>query len=150
MDYIINENKLTRVISKYLNLSLDGFEVMDYNWADFNCGWGVCCDPYAIGFVLPDNDDPEDYLFKLVDGENYDDDGDYPEELKGELPEVCENLPDLNDPRFDTIVMYNYDLIDRLTDMFGDVDVWGDSFLNLVNQIYGINAKRIHSSRLYI
>lgn len=150
MDYIINENKLTRVISKYLNLSLDGFEDMDYNWADFNCGRGVCCDPYAIGFVLPDNDDPEDYLFKLVDGENYDDDGDYPEELKGELPEVCEDLPDLNDPRFDTIVMYNYDLIDRLTDMFGDVDVWGDSFLNLVNQIYGIKAKRIHSSRLYI
>ena len=57
---------------------------------------GVCCDPYAIGFNLPDSEYNE-YLFKLVDVKLYDDDGDYPEDLKGELPEPCHNPPDLND-----------------------------------------------------
>ena len=141
MEYIIDESKLTNVISKFLNLSFDGFEDMDYTWADFNCGWGVCCDIYAIGFVLPGREH-DDYLFKLVDGENYDDGGDYPEELMGELPEPCHDVPDITESRFDTIWLEE-ELIDRLIDMFGGVDVWGKSFLNMFNQKYGTNATHI-------
>jgi hypothetical protein len=35
------------------------------------------------------------------------------------------------------------ELIDRLIDMFGGVDVWGKSFLNMFNQKYGTNATQI-------
>ena len=141
MEYIIDESKLANVISKFLKLSFDGFENIDYNWADFNCGWGVCCDIYAIGFVLPGSD-PDEYLFKLVDGDNYDSGGDYPEELMGELPEPCHDVPDITESRFDTIVM-NEELFERLVDMFGDIDVWGKSFLNIVNQKYGATATKV-------
>jgi hypothetical protein len=141
MEYIIDESKLTNVILKYLNQTLDGFEDMDYNWADFNCGWGVCCDIYAIGFVLPDREH-DDYLFKLVDGENYNDNGDYPEELMGSLPEPCYDLPNITESRFDTLWL-GEELIDELVDMFGGMDVWGKSFLNLVNQKYGTTANNI-------
>ena len=141
MEYIIDESKLTNVILKYLNQTLDGFDDMDYNWADFNCGWGVCCDIYAIGFVLPDREH-DDYLFKLVDGENYNDNGDYPEELMGSLPEPCYDLRDITESRFDTLWL-GEELIDELVDMFGGMDVWGKSFLNLVNQKYGTTANNI-------
>jgi hypothetical protein len=141
MEYIIDESKLTNVISKFLKLSFDGFENIDYNWADFNCGWGVCCDIYAIGFVLPGSEH-DDYLFKLVDGENYDSGGDYPEELMGELPEPCHDVPDITESRFDTIVM-NEELFERLVDMFGDIDVCRKSFLNIVNQKYGTTATKV-------
>ena len=141
MEYIIDESKLTNVISKFLNLSFDGFEDMDYNWADFNCGWGVCCDIYAIGFVLPGREH-DDYLFKLVDGKNYNFSGDYPEELMGELPEPCHDFPDITESRFDTIWL-EQELIDRLIDMFGGFDVWGKSFLNMFNQKYGTNVTKI-------
>lgn len=147
MEYIIDESKLTNVISKFLNLSFDGFEDMDYNWADFNCGWGVCCDIYAIGFVLPGSEH-DDYLFKLVDGENYDDGGDYPEELMGELPEPCHDVPDITESRFDTIVM-NKELFERLIDMFGNIVVWRKSFLNVVNQKYGTNATKVDTELYY-
>lgn len=141
MEYIIDESKLTNIISKFLNLSFDGFEDIDYNWADFDCGWGVCCDIYAIGFVLPGREH-DDYLFKLVDGENYNFSGDYPEELMGELPEPCYDVPDITESRFDTIWL-EQEIIDRLIDMFGGFDVWGKSFLNMFNQKYGTNVTKI-------
>ena len=141
MEYIIDESKLANVISKFLNLSFDGFEDIDYNWADFNCGWGVCCDIYAIGFVLPGSEH-DDYLFKLVDGKNYNFSGDYPEELMVELPEPCHDVPDITESRFDTIWLEE-ELIDRLIDMFGGFDVWGKSFLNMFNQKYGTNVTKI-------
>jgi hypothetical protein len=147
MEYIIDESKLTNVILKFLNLSFDGFEDIDYDWADFDCGWGVCCDIYAIKFTLPDSD-PDDYLFKLVDGENYDSSGDYPEELMGELPEPCHDVPNISESRFDTIVM-NEELFDRLVDMFGDINIWRKSFLNIVNQKYGITANRVDTEFYY-
>jgi hypothetical protein len=141
MDYIISENKLSNVLSKYLNLSFDGFDNLDYNWADFDCGWGVCCDIYAIGFVLPGREH-DDYLFKLVDGENYDSGGDYPEELKCELPEPCYDLPNPQESRFNTIVI-GAELFDRIEDMFGNMMIWEESFLKMINQMYGINATKI-------
>ena len=48
-------------------MEFKGFDDIYYDWADFNCGMGVCCDMYAIGFVLPGRE-YDDYLFKLVDG----------------------------------------------------------------------------------
>ena len=65
------------VVYNLLNILFDGFEDIYYDWAEYNCGMGVCCDPYAIGFTLPKNE-YNDYLFKLVDPDHYDDDGDYP------------------------------------------------------------------------
>lgn len=139
MEVIITESKLSNVLHKYLKMSYEGFDDCEYNWADFNCGWGVCCDIYAIGFTLPDSD-PDDYLFKLVDGTNYDDDGDYPEELKGSLPEICENLPDTQDESFDCILI-SEDMYERLGDMFGHINVWRDSLMYLMNKTFNINAR---------
>ena len=141
MKVTITESKLTKVIHNYLDLSFEGFNECHYDWADFNCGMGVCCDPYAIGFVLPDSE-YNDYLFKLVDGTYYDDDGDYPAELSDELPEVCEEQPDITESRFDTLWL-GEELTDRLIDMFGGFDVWGDSFLNMFNQKYNTNVTQI-------
>ena len=141
MKAIIPESKLIKVLHTYLNLSFEGFDNCDYDWANFNCGMGVCCDQYAIGFSLPKSE-YDDYLFKLVNGEYYDDDGDYPEELKGELPEPCHDVPDITESRFDTIWLEE-ELIDRLIDMFGGFDVWGKSFLNMFNQKYGTNVTKI-------
>jgi hypothetical protein len=141
MKVTITESRLTKVIHNYLDLSFEGFNDCHYDWADFNCGMGVCCDPYAIGFVLPDSE-YNDYLFKLVDGTYYDDDGDYPAELSDELPEVCEEQPDITESRFDTLWL-GEELTDRLIDMFGGFDVWGDSFLNMFNQKYNTNVTQI-------
>ena len=81
MKVIITESKMLGVLHKLLNSVFDGFDDIYYDWADYNCGMGVCCDPYAIGFVLPQNE-YDDYLFKLVDGEYFDANGNYPEELR--------------------------------------------------------------------
>ena len=53
MKIVITESKLTEVIYEYLDWSFQGFNKCYYDWAEFNCGMGVCCDPYAVGFVLP-------------------------------------------------------------------------------------------------
>ena len=141
MKVTITESKLTKFLHKYINMSFEGFDNCYYNWAEFNCGMGVCCDPYAVGFVLPDSE-YNDYLFKLVDGENYNNDGDYPDELKSELPEPCYDSPDITESRFDTLWLEE-ELTDRLIDMFGGFDVWGESFLNMFNQKYNTNVTKI-------
>lgn len=138
MKYIIDEDKLTKVLSTYLKQYFNGIY---YDWANFNCGMGECCDMYAIGFILPDRS-YDDYLFKLVDGENYDDMGDYPEELMGELPEPCHSDPNVSDPRFDTILI-SEELEDVLK-MFGGIDVWGGPFLKMINHMSGSNANKIY------
>ena len=56
MKVTISESKLTKVIHNYIDSSFEGFDNCYYDWADFNCGMGICCDPYAIGFVLPDRE----------------------------------------------------------------------------------------------
>jgi hypothetical protein len=123
MKVTITESKLTNFIHSYINMSFEGFDNCYYDWADFNCGMGICCDPYAIGFVLPDREH-DDYLFKLVNRQYYDDDGDYPEELMGELPEPCHNSPDIyiggySDEEFDLIVL-SEEMYERLESLFGD------------------------------
>jgi hypothetical protein len=141
MDVIISESKLTNVIHKYLTLSFEGFDNCYYDWAEFNCGMGVCCDPYAIGFVLPENDYNE-YLFKLVNSKLYDDDSDYPEDLKGDLPEPCHNPPDINDVEFDTIIV-NEDMYERLNDLFNDINIWRKPLLSIINKTFNINSRSL-------
>jgi hypothetical protein len=99
---------------------------------------GVCCDPYAIRFVLPDSE-YDDYLFKLVNGEYYDDDGDYPSELKGDLPEPCHNPPNINNKEFDTIILSD-EMYERLESLFGDVDIWSKPLLTIINGVFNTNA----------
>jgi len=141
MKLIITESRIEQIIQKSLSIIFDGFEDTTWSWADFNCGWGVCCDIYAVGFVLPNNDH-DDYIFKLVDGENYDNNGDYPEELKGELPEECYNQPDLYDPRFDTIIFYEV-YAERLEDFLGPLYKVETPLLNILNEMFGMDAKKI-------
>ena len=122
-------------------MSFEGFDDCYHDWAEYNCGMGVCCDPYAIGFNLPDSEYNE-YLFKLVDGNNYDDDGDYPSELSDDLPEVCENRPDVSNRKFDTIVI-DEDMYERLNDLFNDIDVWKEPLLSIINKTFNTNAHRV-------
>ena len=138
MEVIISESKLTKVLYTYLTMSFEGFDNCSYDWANFNCGMGICCDPYAIGFVLPQNEF-DDYLFKLVDSEYYDDDGDYPEDLKGDLPEPCHNPPNINDRKFDTIVI-SEDMHERLNDLFNDINVWREPLLSIINKVFHTNV----------
>ena len=132
---------MSGVLHKLLNTVFKGFDDIDYDWAEFNCGMGVCCDVYAVGFVLPDKE-YNDYLFKLVDGEMYDPHGDYPEELKGDLPEPCYEQPNLMNPDFDTILFYN-DFALELSDYLGPINSWSNMLLHLLNDKFGMDAKQI-------
>ena len=146
MKVTITESKLTNVIHNYINMYFKGFDNCYYDWADFNCGMGICCDPYAIGFVLPDREH-DDYLFKLVNRQYYDDDGDYPEELMGELPEPCHNSPDIyiggySDEEFDLIVL-SEEMYERLESLFGDINIWSKPLLNIINGVFNTNARSV-------
>jgi hypothetical protein len=138
----INESEETNsILHNLINMLFEGFDDIYYDWAEYNCGLGVCCDPYAIGFVLPKNN-YDDYIFKLVDSVNYDDDGDYPKELRDELPEVCYESPDIKNPDFDTIVFYGF-YAEEIEDYMGPESNWRSDLLNLINKKFGCDAKRI-------
>ena len=147
MDVTITEKRLSEVLHKYLSKTIKGFDKCDYDWAEYNCGMGVCCDPYAVGFVLPDRE-YDDYLFKLVDGEFYDDDGDYPSNVSEELPEVCESSPNIEYGEFDTIII-NEELYETIRKVFGNINIWRNSLLHLLNNIYGFNARTLMSTTIY-
>ena len=136
-----SETKTNSSLHRLLNMLFDGFDDIYYDWANYGCGMGECCDPYAIGFTLP-NKDYDDYIFKLVDGEMYDDDGDYPKEFQDELPEPCFQLPDLNNPRFDTIVFYGL-YAEEIEDYMGPERNWKSDLLEIINKQFGCDAKRI-------
>jgi hypothetical protein len=141
MKVIITESKMLGVLHKLLNSVFDGFDDIYYDWADYNCGMGVCCDPYAIGFVLPQNE-YDDYLFKLVDGEYFDANGDYPEELRDDLPEPCHESPDVRDLRFDTIIFYEV-FAEDIEQYLGPKKIWEQELLHLLNRMFHMNAKEI-------
>jgi hypothetical protein len=132
------ETNIKPALHNLLNMLFDGFDDMYYDWAEYNCGMGVCCDPYAIGFVLPGSEH-NDYLFKFVDGNNYDVLGEYPKEITDELPEVCYESPDIKDPRFDTIVFYEV-FAEDIENYLGAQNNWKESFLNLINDKFGCKA----------
>jgi hypothetical protein len=141
MKYIITENRIVNIIKNYLIMTFPSFEDVYDDWANFNCGMGVCCDQYAIGFVLPESE-YDDYLFKLVNSKLYDDDGDYPEDLRDDLPEPCYNSPDIHDQEFDTIII-SEDMYERLNDLFNDINVWGDSLLYVINKVFNTKARTV-------
>ena len=145
MKYLITESKMVNVVHKVLTSEFEGFMDMDYDWAEYNCGMGVCCDPYAIGFVLPTSEYYYNYLFKLVDSKYYDDDGDYPRELSDELPEPCLEPPtieNLKESRFDTIVV-PYETAEILDEYFNSPELWVNEFLTIINTMYNVNAKEV-------
>ena len=136
-----SETKTNSTLHRLLNILFEGFDDIYYDWANYMCGMGECCDPYAIGFVLPKND-YDDYIFKLVDSVKYDDDGDYPKELRDELPEVCYESPDLKNPDFDTIVFYGL-YAEEIEDYMGPESNWRSDLLNIINKKFGCEAKQI-------
>ena len=136
-----SETKTNSSLHRLLNMLFDGFDNADYDWANYMCGMGECCDPYAIGFTLPEKD-YDDYIFKLVDGEMYDDDADYPAKFRDELPEVCYESPVLKDPKFDTIVFYGL-YAEEIEDYMGHAHNWNLDLLKIINKQFGCDAKRI-------
>ena len=141
MEVLISESKLTKVLHTYLTMSFEGFDDCYYDWSEFNCGMGVCCDPYAIGFILPRNE-YNDYLFKLVDDDHYNDNGHYPSELSDELPEPCHDSPDVMNPEFNTIIL-SEDMYYRLESLFGNIDVWGKPLLSIINKVFNTKAHHL-------
>jgi hypothetical protein len=141
MNLIIPDNKLQSILLKLLKSEYKGYDDIYYSWANYNCGMGECCDPYAVGFVLPE-DNYDNYFFKLVDGENYDPNSNYPDELSDELPEVCEEQPDINNPDFNVVIFYE-ERMEFITDFLGSSRIWENQLLDLVNKQFGFNADRI-------
>ena len=141
MKYTIGEDRMSEIIHRVLNMEFPGFDDIYYDWADFNCGMGVCCDPYAVGFVLP-NTEYDDYLFKLINDENYDGNGDYGEEISGDLPEICGESPDVRDPRFDTYLFFDV-FAEQMEPYLGPSSNWEQSLLYLLNKTYHTNATNI-------
>lgn len=143
MKYIIPESKMESILHKLLNMEFEGFDDVYYSWANYNCGMGECCDPYAIGFVLPKNN-YDDYLFKLVDGTNYspDPERDYPTEFREDLPEPCYESPDVRNPNFDTYIGYS-ELMENIESYLGHSDNWKEYLLNLLNRTYLSQATNI-------
>jgi len=136
------ETKIKPILNNMLNMLFDGFDDIYYDWAQYNCGMGVCCDPYAVGFVLPKNDH-DDYLFKLVDGDNYDDNGDYPKELRDDgLPEVCYEMPDVKNLNFNFIIFYEV-FAEEIEDYLGPKSNWKFELLELINKKFGCKATKI-------
>ena len=130
------------ILHKLLNTVFNGFDDIYYDWANYNCGMGVCCDPYAIGFTLPKSHH-DDYLFKLVDDENWEPNGNnYPSELSDELPEVCYEQPDIKNPDFDLIIFYEV-FAEEIENFLGPQDNWSFDLIDLINEMFGCNAKRI-------
>lgn len=142
MKYLITENQMRPVLHKLLNSVFNGFDDIYYDWANYNCGMGECCDPYAIGFTLPKSD-YDDYLFKLVDNENWEPNGDsYPSELRDELPEVCYEQPDIKNPDFNLIIFYEI-FAEEIENFLGPKDNWSTELMELINEMFGCNATGI-------
>jgi hypothetical protein len=136
------DTNIKPVLNNLLNMLFDGFDDIYYDWAQYNCGMGICCDPYAVGFVLPKNNH-DDYLFKLVDGNNYDDDGDYPKELNDDgLPEVCYEMPDVKNSNFNFIIFYEV-FAEEIENYLGRKGNWKIELLELINEKFGCKATNI-------
>jgi hypothetical protein len=136
-----SEGKISSTLDQLLDMLFDGFDNIEYDWANYNCGMGECCDPYAIGFTLPDKD-YDDYIFKLVNDDVYDDNGDYPKEFQDELPEVCYESPDIKNPDFNTIVFHGI-YAEEIEDFMGPESNWRSDLLKIINNQFGCDAKRI-------
>jgi hypothetical protein len=135
------ETSIRSALNDLINMLFDGFDDIHYDWGNYMCGMGECCDPYAIGFTLP-NRDYDDYIFKLVDGDNYDDDADYPKHFRDELPEVCYEMPDVRNPNFNFIVFYEV-FAEEIEEYLGPKRNWKYDLLNLINEKFHSKATEI-------
>ena len=135
------ETKIKPILNNMLNMLFDGFDDIYYDWAQYNCGMGICCDPYAVGFVLPKNN-YDDYLFKLVDGNNYSTNSNYPKHLSDELPEVCYEMPDVKNPNFNFIIFYEQ-FAEEIEDYLGRKGNWKIELLEIINEKFGCEATNI-------
>ena len=138
---ILREELNKNMVRDLLNSIFEGFDDIYYDWAEFNCGMGVCCDPYSIGFILPKSD-YNDYIFKLVDGKDWEPNGYYPPEITNELPEVCHEYPDVKNPNFDTLVFYEI-FAEEIENFLGSKKNWDFNLLEMINEMFGCQAKRI-------
>ena len=143
MNYIITENRMVGVLKKYLIMQFPSFNFMHYDWANFNCGMGECCDMYAIGFTLPE-DHYDDYLFKLIESGKYHATGHYDSEMYSELPEPCKEQPNILEKRFDEYLISER-LCEPFENMFGSMDNWGHMLLTILNHKFNTKVKRINS-----
>ena len=135
------ETNIKPALNNLINILFDGFDDIYYDWAQYNCGMGVCCDPYAVGFVLPKNN-YDDYLFKLVDGNNYRTNSNYPKHLSDELPEVCYEMPDVKNPNFNFIIFYE-EFAEEIEAYLGRKGNWKIELLELINEKFGCKATNI-------
>jgi len=138
---VISESHLSILIEKIVKIEFEGIDGIWYDWSNYNCGMGECCDPYSVSFHLEGSEYFE-IFFKLVDGGKYDDDGDYPKELSEELPVECEEYPDINNPRFDTIIVYD-EVAEVINKYFDSSDVWKNEFLSFINRMFNLEVKNI-------
>ena len=132
---------MNSILHRILNMEFPGFDDVYYTWSNYNCGMGECCDPYAIGFVLPKNN-YDNYLFQYVDGENYNPNGDYPKELSEDLPEPCYEEPDIKDPKFDTILI-SEEMYEEMENYFSFFDDWENELLRVLNRTFYMDVKNI-------
>jgi hypothetical protein len=135
------ETSIRSALNDLISMLFDGFDDIYYDWGNYMCGMGECCDPYAIGFTLP-NRGYDDYIFKLVDGNNYDDDADYPKHFRDELPEACYEMPDVRNPNFNFIVFYEV-FAEEIEEYLGPKRNWKYDLLNLINEKFHSKATEI-------
>jgi len=139
MKVLITESRLTKVIHEYLNVTFEGFDNCEYGLKHIWCDWGIGADPNAVGFFLHDS---SDYLFKLVVGKNYDDDGDYPRGYGITLSKANKITPNISNKKFDTIVVTN-ELFNKLDSFFGDINIWRTPLLSIINNVYNTHATNL-------
>lgn len=145
MKYIITEERIDFIIKKYLKglLNIESIDDFYYSFTDYNCGMGVCCDPYSAGFYRTNIDEIDYPLFRLTDSKFYDDYGDYPEYLSDELPKECEEKPKIGERNFDTYIIENEDFIESLNGMFTSPEMWQEPLLRILNELFGTYATDI-------
>ena len=142
MKVTITESRLTNVIDEFINANYQNIYDCWMDWGNYSCGLGECCDPYAIAFIPNDKSHSDYYMFKLVDSRKYSSFGDeYPVEWEDELPQECETFPNIKEPQFNKIVV-SEEMADVLG-FFGDIKVWGEPLLTIINSTFGLNANQI-------
>ncbi len=137
-----DKNKKLSTLDKLLHIQFKGIDDMWVDWSNYNCGMGECCDPYSISFILPEKNYFE-YIFKIVDSSKYDDDADYPREMMDELPEPCEQYPDIRESRFDTLYMPE-ETTESIEQFYGHRMRWEKDMLTWFNNKFALNLRDIY------